>query len=208
MRTLRIVIIDRNEITRKGIQALIGDADPAFSVAAACGRLREADACLRDQNAEMVIVDDTTLHPLEVTRLAARCESQGIGIIVISQRRDRHYIQQVMAHGSASFIIRSGDPAGELLAAIRLMAEHRPFLSAEALRLLGGQRDSRLAERDLEVLRLLEHELSVQEIAQRLGLSDKTIYRIRHKLKRTLGVRNTESVVDAARRQGLLDTRE
>jgi DNA-binding NarL/FixJ family response regulator len=113
-----------------------------------------------------------------------------------------------MAHGSASFIIRSGDLVGELLAAIRLMAEHRPFLSAEALRLLGGQRDSRLAERDLEVLRLLAHELSIKEIAQRLGLSDKTIYRIRHKLKRTLGVRNTESIVDAARQQGLLDTRE
>ena len=140
MRTIRIVIIDRNEITRKGIQAIIGDAGPPFSVTAACGRLREADAFLRNQDAELVIVDDTTLHPLEVTRLAARCQAHGIGIIVISQRRDRDYVQQVTSHGSASFIIRSGDPVGELLAAIRLMAEHHPFLSAGALRLMGSQR--------------------------------------------------------------------
>jgi DNA-binding NarL/FixJ family response regulator len=58
------------------------------------------------------------------------------------------------------------------------------------------------------VLRLLEHELSVKEICERMDLSDKTIYRVRRKLKCVLGVRNNESIVDAARKKGLLDHKE
>ncbi len=210
MRAIRIVIVDRNDITHKGIQALIGDAGPPFTVTAAFARLRDADLFLHDQSASMVIVDDMILHPLEVVRLAARCHERATGMIVLSQRRDRNYLQEVTRSGSASFILKNGDLdlAATLLTAIRMMAERYPFLSAEAVRLLGSQREGRLAQRDLEVLRLLEHELSVKEIARRLGLSDKTVYRIRNKLKQTLGVGNTESIVDAARRQGLLDVSE
>ncbi len=65
-----------------------------------------------------------------------------------------------------------------------------------------------LDHRDLEVLRLLELELSVKEICERMDLSDKTIYQVRRKLKRVLGVRNNESIVDAARKKGLLDRKE
>lgn len=73
---------------------------------------------------------------------------------------------------------------------------------------MGSRRDGTLDHRDLEVLRLLEPESSVKEICERMDLSDKTIYRVRRKLKRVLGVRNNESIVDAARKKGLLDRKE
>ena len=58
------------------------------------------------------------------------------------------------------------------------------------------------------MLRLLEQELSVKEISSRLGTSSKTVYRSRDKLKKLLGVRNTDSLVDAARKQGLLERKD
>jgi DNA-binding NarL/FixJ family response regulator len=89
-----------------------------------------------------------------------------------------------------------------------MMSDGYAFLSPEALKLMGSRRDEKLDHRDLEVLRLLERELRVKEICEQMDLSDKTIYRVRRKLKRVLGVRNNESIVDAARKKGLLDRKD
>jgi len=211
MRSIKIVIVDRNDVTRKGTQAIVGDAGTPYEVAAAFTHLREACQYLYDHPVDMIVVDDMTLHTIEIVRLVTRCYDSypGLGLIVLSQRRDGDYIQQVTRHGSAAYILKNGDLEGPLLTAIKMMGENKyPFLSPEAVKLLGTRHDGKLDHRDLEVLRLLEHELSVKEICQRMDLSDKTIYRVRDKLKRVLGVRNNESIVDAARKKGLLDRRE
>jgi DNA-binding NarL/FixJ family response regulator len=211
MRSLKIVIVDRNDITRKGMQAIVGDAGTPYEVAAAFTHLREACQYLYDYPVDLMIVDDTTLHPIEIVRMVTRCYERhpGLGLIILSQRRDGDYIQQVTRHGSAAYILKNGDLAGPLLTATRMMGDNKyPFLSPEAVKLLGTRRDGKLDHRDLEVLRLLERELSVKEICQQMDLSDKTIYRVRRKLKRVLGVRNNESIVDAARKKGLLDRKD
>jgi DNA-binding CsgD family transcriptional regulator len=41
-----------------------------------------------------------------------------------------------------------------------------------------------------------------------LGISIKTVYRVRGKLKQILGVGNNEGLVDAARKQGLLERKD
>jgi DNA-binding NarL/FixJ family response regulator len=61
-----------------------------------------------------------------------------------------------------------------------------------------------LSQRDFDVLFLLARELNVQEIASKLKIAEKTVYRIREKLKNVLNVRNNEMIVDAARRKGYL----
>lgn len=210
MRPVRIVVVDRNDITRKGVAAIIDDAGEPFEVVAALARLREVDDYLRQNRVDVVILDDATIHTIEVVRTVTRCYEMypGLSMIVLSQRRDGQYIQQVMRCGSAGYVLKNGDLQGPLLTAIRLAGEKYPFLSPEAAKLMGRRRDGQLDPRTLEVLHLMERELSVKEIGARLDLSSKTIYRIRDKLKRALGVRNNESLVDAARKQGLLDRKE
>jgi DNA-binding NarL/FixJ family response regulator len=82
-------------------------------------------------------------------------------------------------------------------------AKSIPSSSTDAAKFIGI-----LTHRDLEVLRLLEQQLSVKEIGTRLDISTKTVYRIRDKVKRALGLRNNEMLVDAARKQGLLEYKE
>lgn len=103
---------------------------------------------------------------------------------------------------------RNGDLQEQLLKALQLISSQYPFLSPDALRLIGSRPVGPLNHRDRDVLRLMAEELQAKEIGSRLGISVKTVYRTRDKLKKLLGVRNNESLVDAARKQGLLERKE
>lgn len=210
MKPVRVVVIDRNDITREGVEGIVSDAGDPFQVTAALVHLREVEACLKEDAVAVIILDDQTVHPSEVIRLATICHQQypDTGLIVLSQRRNQEYIQGVMRRGNASFILKNGDVQEQLLKALQLISSGYPFISPEALKLLGTRPMGTLTHRDRDVLRLLEQELQVKEIGERLGITAKTVYRIRDKLKKLLNVGNTDSLVDAARKQGLLDRKE
>jgi DNA-binding NarL/FixJ family response regulator len=206
-RPTRIIIIDRNEVTRKGLQSIIGDADESFKVIATFAHLAEIDPFIENHPVEILILNDEIFDPQEVVRVVARFHyiQPGIGIVLLSQRRDGEYIRQVMGYGSAGFILKNNKLSSQLRAAVRLVAEKHPFISSDAARLLNSPSKESIRQRDQDVLRLLESELSIKEIAAQLALTDKTVYRVRSRLKQMLGVRNNENIIDAARKKGLLD---
>lgn len=210
MRPIRVVVSDRNAITRKGVEGIITDAGEPYQVVMVFARLRDAETYLREQAVDVLIVDDQTHAPSEIVRLVSRSQEQhpGMGIIVMSQRRDGEYIQQVMRCDNASFLLKNGDLQEQLLKALQLISSQYPFLSPDALKLIGTRPVGPLNHRDRDVLRLMADELQAKEIGSRLGISVKTVYRTRDKLKKLLGVRNNESLVDAARKQGLLQRKE
>lgn len=210
MRAIKVVVSDRNDITRKGVEGIISDAGEPYQVAMVFARLRDAETYLTEQAVDVLIVDDQTHAPSEIIKLVSRSQEHhpGLGIIVMSQRRDGDYIQQVMRCGNASFLLKNGDLQEQLLKALQLISSQYPFLSPDALKLIGTRPVGPLNHRDRDVLRLMADELQAKEIGSRLGISVKTVYRTRDKLKKLLGVRNNESLVDAARKQGLLQRKE
>lgn len=210
MKPVRVVVIDRNDITRKGVEGIVSDAGDPFQVTGTLRHLREVDPCLKQQGVEVLIVDDQTVHPNEVMQLTATCHQRypDTGLIVLSQRRSKEYIQGVMRQGNASFILKNGDVQAQLLKALQLISGGYPFISPDAFKIMSSSSPPKLDSQDWDVLRLLELELPVKEIGQRLGISSKTVYRSRAKLKKQLGVGNNDSLVDAARKQGLLERKE
>jgi DNA-binding NarL/FixJ family response regulator len=210
MRTIKVVVSDRNDITRKGMEAIITDAGEQYRVLMVFSRLRDAERYLSEQMVDVLIVDDQTHLPSDLIRLVARSHDlhPGLGIIVISHRRDGEYIQQIMRCGNASFILKNGDLQEQLLKALQLISSQYPFLSPEALKLIGNRSVAPLNHRDLDILRLMASELQAKEIGVQLGISLKTVYRTRDKLKKLLGIRNNESLLDAARKKGLLEGKE
>lgn len=210
MKPVRVVVIDRNDITRKGVEGIVSDAGDPFQVTAALVHLREVEACLKEEAVAVIILDDQTVHPSEVIRLATTCHQQypDTGLIVLSQRRNQEYIQGVMRRGNASFILKNGDVQEQLLKALQLISSGYPFISPDAFKIMNSSSPPKLDSQDWDVLRLLELELPIKEIGRRLGISSKTVYRSRAKLKRQLGVGNNDSLVDAARKQGLLEHKE
>lgn len=210
MRVIKVVVVDRNDITREGVASIITESGQPHEVVMASARLREAEKHLTKHAVDVLTIDDQTHLPSEIVKLVSRSHAQhpGLGIIVMSQRRDGEYIQQVMRCGNASFLLKNGDLKQQLLKALQLMGNQYPFISPDALKIIGRRPVGRLTHRDHDVLRLMAAELQPKEIGERLGISVKTVYRTREKLKKLLGVRNNECLVAAAQKQGLLERKE
>ncbi|MBZ0276663.1 MAG: response regulator transcription factor, partial [Anaerolineae bacterium] len=183
-----------------------------FEVLTTFDRLREVDRYFQEDGTEVdvVILDDYTIHPKEVTNLVALWHRRfpDLGVIVLSQRRQSAYIQDVMRWGNASFILKNGDVSEQLLRALQLTSSKYPFISPAAFRLVDYGVPATLDPQEWDVLRLTEQGLRAGAISDRLGISLKTVYRVRSRLKRRLGVSNNESIVDAARKQGLLENKD
>jgi DNA-binding NarL/FixJ family response regulator len=201
MKPVRVVVIDRNDITRKGVEGIVSDAGDPFQVTAALVHLREVEACLKEEAVAVIILDDQTVHPSEVIRLATTCHQQypDTGLIVLSQRRNQEYIQGVMRQGNASFILKNGDVQEQLLKALQLISSGYPFISPDAFKIMNSSSPPKLDSQDWDVLRLTEQGLRAKAIGAELGISQRTVYRVRDKLKEILGVNNNENLVDAAR---------
>ena len=154
----------------------------------------------------ILVVDDAVAPPTKIAGFMKQCyENQpGLCIIILSERQDREYIQSVVRYGTGSYILKQADLQQQLLTAIRLMSAKYPFLSPRAAELIGSEGIKELRLRDKEVLRLLAQQLTIKEISAELEITKKTVYRIRNRLKRILGVRNNEMIIDAARERGML----
>ena len=65
-----------------------------------------------------------------------------------------------------------------------------------------------LNQTDIEILRLIDWGFTPKEIAAKLEITSRTVYRSRSKLRTLLGVSTNEQIVSAARQKGLLDEQD
>lgn len=206
IRTIKIVIVDRNIVTRKGLQVILTEAPEPNEVLALFAHLTQVEPFLQQHTTDILIIDDAALTPAEIIRFVKHCYeiAPGLSILVLSERRDREYLQQLLQYGTTGFVLKNEDLENQLPLAVKLMSEKYLFISPTVAKLIGEYIPKSLSQRDLDVLFLLARELNVQEIASKLKIAEKTVYRIREKLKNVLNVRNNEMIVDAARRKGYL----
>jgi DNA-binding NarL/FixJ family response regulator len=206
IRTIKIVIVDRNIVTRKGLQVIINEAPEPNEVLALFAHLSQVELFLQQHTIDILIIDDAALTPAEIIRFVKHCYkiAPELSILVLSERRDREYLQQLLQYGTAGFVLKDVDLENQLPLAVKLLSEKYLFISPTVAKLIGEYTSKSLSQRDLEVLFLLASELNVKEIAAKLDITEKTVYRIREKLKNVLNVRNNEMIIDAARRKGYL----
>src|SRR5690606_37416614 len=101
--------------------------------------------------------------------------------------------------------------ADEILAAVRQVHAGRRYLSADiaremALGNLGGTSAvSTLSDREMEVLLLVAEGIGLQDIAERLHVSPKTVATYRYRLFDKLGVSNDVELTRFALRHGLVE---
>jgi DNA-binding NarL/FixJ family response regulator len=137
-------------------------------------------------------------------------------VVIFSAYHSEEVIEQLFDAGAKSYIQKS-DGSRHLVAAIKSLAEHKPFFTSEISQILfakflsgsAGKRQNgqehAVTSRERDVVRLLAGGNSNKEVANCLGISIRTAETHRATLMRKLGLESLAALVRYAIRNHIID---
>ncbi|MDP3070840.1 MAG: response regulator transcription factor [Opitutaceae bacterium] len=197
----RLLVVDDHPMTRLG-QVETLNREPDLTVCAHVGTVREAMEAIARLRPDLVVTD-LTLPDRDGLELLKDIQAlhPGLPTLVVSMHEETFYAPRVLRAGGRGYLMKSEGP-DNIVAAIRTVLSGRIALSPQmAARLLetfssqsgsaGGAPESKLTDRELEVLRFSGEGWATEEIAQKMHLSSKTVDVHRGKIKEKLGFKTT-----------------
>lgn len=203
--TRTAMVVDDHPITHLGCGRLLADLGYASVLKAMSGD--EALALLDDHRPDIVILDISLPGAGGLSLIAPILErSPDSSILMFSMNDQAGFAARALAEGAQGFLSKNAPPE-EFNAAIRALEAGEFYLSprqalALATRRAGAESLAALTDREDQVLALLGEGRSLQEVADQLGVSYKTVANATSTLKRKLGVANMTGLIRHALERG------
>jgi DNA-binding NarL/FixJ family response regulator len=216
---VRVLILEGHPLVCAGLRSLI-DALEGFRVVGEERHLRQGLELVERLRPDLVVVDVEALddprgpHVGEVAdRICRRAR-----VLLVGGRGDGEHAAWCLTHGASGFVVRDAEST-EVAEAVRAVAcgatYVSPTLGVEVLLHAHAQAQTRTAGLDIpltarqrEVLGLVADGLCSKQIAQRLGISHKTVEAHRSQIMERLGLHDVASLVRYAVRTGLVADRD
>lgn len=216
MKAIRVLVADDHEVVREGVRALIA-RQPDLEICGLATTGREAVDLSRKTKPDVVVLDMTMpeMDSLDVIRQIRKGLPE-TEVVVFSAHPPDDLIEEVFDAGAKSYIEKT-EASGDLVTAIRSLAEHKPFFTSQTSEILfakflvpGGKKapdrkEQKLTAREREIVRLLAQSSSNKEIATTLGISIRTVETHRATLMHKLGVHSVAGVVRYAIRHHIIE---
>jgi two-component system invasion response regulator UvrY len=211
-KTINVMLVDDHAVVRFGFRMLLEATDDIKVVAEA----ESAEAAYQQIPAAKpdVIVMDISLGGtmgVEATRrIVARDKSAKV--MGLSSHEDPSYVRYMLKAGALGYLSKRSAP-DELIHAIRQVSEGRMYIDTSlsqrmALEEFNGERSpiEVLSEREFGVFIQLAKGASVNQIADMLNISPRTVGTHLYNVKQKLGAANQAELTLIAVRHGLIET--
>ena len=217
--TIRVVLADDQALIRAGIRALV-DSAPDLEVVGEAADGREALDVVRATRADVVLMDIRMpeVDGLEATRqISADEDLAGVRVLILTTFELDEHVLQALRAGASGFLGKGAEPA-EMLAAIRTVAAGDALLSPRATRTLISryltgpdetpmttpEALAALTEREREIVAMVAHGMTNDDIAERLVVSPLTVKTHVNRAMMKIGARDRAQLVVAAFQSGLV----
>jgi DNA-binding NarL/FixJ family response regulator len=213
--TIRVLVVDDQEIVRAGFAALL-TTQSDFDVVGTAADGQEAIEMCRAERPDVVLMDVRmpVLDGIEATRQIM--EAGAPKVIMLTTFDLDEYVYDALGAGASGFLLKDVT-AETLFDAVRVVAAGDALLAPAVTRRLVSEfarlrptlprRPDALAEltpRETEVLRLIAEGLSNAEIAERLVVSEETVKTHVSRVLTKLGLRDRTQAVVVAYECGLV----
>ena len=208
--SVRIVLVDDHAVVREGVRALLDEEDGLEVV----GEFGDGAAAI---DASAALAPDVAIVDLRMPGLSAvdtivglRRAVPGINILVFTSFGEDGAIRATLDAGAIGYLLKDA-LRGELVRAVRAVADGEPFLDPAAQRQLVAmlKRQPRIEEpltaRELSVLKLLAEGLANKQIARKLNLTEGTVKGYVSQILDKLHVADRTQAALHAVRKGLVD---
>ncbi len=208
---MRVLIADDHGIVRSGLRILLESQEGIEVVAEAENGAQARDLAISEQP-DLAILDIKMpeLNGLQATR-EIREKAPDVSILILSMHDEDRYLFEALKAGASGYVLKRAADT-DLLEAIKAVERGEPFLTPEAQQALikdvlghGEARGEELTPREQEVVTLVAEAHTNKEIAELLGLSEKTVENHRANAMRKLGMRDRVELVRYAIRRGLIE---
>ena len=207
----RVMLVDDHAVVRMGFRLLLSGT-PDIEVVAEAENGEDALRCYTEDTADVVVMDLSMpgMGGLEaITRLLAR--HPALRILILSAHEDTSHPRRALKAGAVGYLTKRS-AAEELIQAIRQVAAGKMYVEASLAQQMAVQTFSAdqnpvdvLSAREFEVFIALAKGRSVNDIAEVLHLSPRTVGTHLYNIKQKLGAANQAEIAIAALRAGLID---
>jgi NarL family two-component system response regulator LiaR len=207
---IRLLIVDDHAVVRQGLRAFLR-LQEGIEVVGEAANAAEAVEVGATTSPDVVLLDLVMPEGGGIGALRKLLEvAPGARVLVLTSFADDAQIFAAMAAGASGYLLKDIDPQA-LADAIRDVHAGRPALHPSVAARLMRQGSAVLVARDdltareRDVLRLMVEGLANKQIAQRLGIGEKTVKTHVSRVLAKLGVADRTQAAVLAIREGLVD---
>lgn len=209
---IKVILADDHAVVRSGLRRLMEQSGSVEVVAEA--ESGEQAYQLYSEFLPDVLVMDMSMPGMGGLEALRRILSRHptARVVIFSMHENASFASQALSAGARAYVAKSG-AADDLLKAVKEVSTGRSYLSPSVaqkivLQTMSGDEDptKRLSAREFEVFRLLAEGSNVEEIADILRISQKTVANYQTLLKQKLGVNSPVELVRLAIRHGVIES--
>lgn len=209
------MLVDDHDLVRMGLSRLLSDQD-GIEVVAQAEDGEEALKLQREHQPQVVLMDANMpgIGGLEATRRMLRFDPD-VKIIALTAHVVEPYPSQFLSAGAMGYLSKGGD-ISEMVRAIQSVNRGKVFLAPEVAQEMAlsqfKQKDdnpfNQLSEREMQVMLMITRGEKVQDIADKLHVSPKTVNSYRYRLFEKLDVENDVGLTHLALRYKVIEPQD